>query len=352
MAGLLRLLKGRLFLPNDPITPFTSKTIVITGGTSGLGLEAAVKYLSLGATTIVLGVRNRAKAAVAAATISTRAAPHNGIIKIFDLDMESSASVKAFATRVEKEIGRVDVALLNAGVYMRNHELSKEGWEKTLQVNTLSTALLALLLLPHLKRCKEETGEPAHLTITSSGLHSAAKEEWFEIPKSGTVLEKLSDEENFNRDKQYPSSKLLVEYMVQELATLATTENGEVEVVVNSVCPGACKSDLGRQFDGFWEKIMVWIFMAVFTRSTEAGSRSLVSATATGVGAQGRCWKDDKFPEWVILEAFPSFCLADPVINSTGPLRRNKEVRERMWTEIVEVLNARVPEVQQIVSRR
>ena len=297
MAGLFRLLKGRIFLPADPTTPFTSKTIVITGGTSGLGLEAAIKYLSLGATTIVLGARSRARAAVAAATISTRAAPHNGVIKVFDLDMESFASVKAFAARVEKEIGRVDVALLNAGVYMRNHELSKEGWEKTLQVNALSTALLALLLLPHLKRCKEETREPAHLTITGSGLHSAAKEEWFEIPKSGTVLEKLSDKENFNRGQQYASSKILVEYIVQELATLAIMENGEVEVVVDSVCSGACKSDLGRQFDGFWEKIMVWIFMAIFARSTEAGSRTLVSATAKGVEAQGRCWKDDEFPE-------------------------------------------------------
>ena len=297
MAGLFHLLKGRVFLPVDPTTPFTSKTIVITGGTSGLGLEAAIKYLSLGASTIVLGARNRAKATVAAATISTRAAPHNGVIKVFDLDMESFASVKAFAAHVEKDIGTVDVALLNAGVYMRNHELSKEEWEMTLQVNTLSTALLALLLLPHLGRCKEETGEPAHLTITSSGLHSSAKEEWFEIPKSGTVLKKLSDKENFDRNRLYASSKILVEHMVQELATLATKENGEVEVVVDSVCPGACKSDLGRQFDGFWVKVMAWIFLAIFARSTEAGSRTLVSATARGVEAQGRCWKDDEFPE-------------------------------------------------------
>ena len=297
MASLFRLLKQRVFLPADPTTPFTSKTIIITGGTSGLGLEAAIKYLSLGATTIVLGARNRAKAAAAVATISTRAAPHNGVIHVFDLDMENFASVKAFAARVEKEVGRVDVALLNAGVYMKDHELSEEGWEKTLQVNALSTALLALLLLPQLKRCKEETGEPAHLTITGSGLHAAAKEEWFGTPKSGMVLEKLSDKENFNRAKQYASSKILVEYTVQELATLARTGDGEVEVVVDSVCPGFCKSDLGRQFDGFWLKIMVWIFMSIFARSTEAGSRSLVSATSKGVEAQGTFWKNDEFPE-------------------------------------------------------
>ena len=297
MAGFIRLLRSKFVLPADPTTSFSSKTVLLTGGTTGLGLEAAIKFLSLGASTVILGARNPPKAAAAVATISTRAGPHKGIVKVFDLDMSNFASVKAFAARVEKEVERVDVALLNAGVTTRYFERSKEGWEQTLQVNTLSTALLAVLLLPKLRSCQEQSGEPAHLAITSSGLHSVAKEEWFEVPDTGTILEKLSAEEGFERGRQYSASKILVEYVVQELAMLATEENGEVSIVVNSLCPGFCQSDLGRQFDGFWEKVAMWVFMGIFARSTEAGSRTLVSATTRGIEAQGKFWKNDEYPE-------------------------------------------------------
>jgi NAD(P)-dependent dehydrogenase (short-subunit alcohol dehydrogenase family) len=62
---------------------------------------------------------------------------------------------------------RVDIALLNAGLWNREYHQSPEGWEETLQVNTLSTSMLALLLLPKLKK-SSYAGNPAHLTVVSS----------------------------------------------------------------------------------------------------------------------------------------------------------------------------------------
>jgi NAD(P)-dependent dehydrogenase (short-subunit alcohol dehydrogenase family) len=59
--------------------------------------------------------------------------------------MASFESINVFAKRVES-LKRVDVAVLNAGLINRTFKLSKEGWEDNLQVNTLRTVLLAILL--------------------------------------------------------------------------------------------------------------------------------------------------------------------------------------------------------------
>ena len=87
-----------------------------------------------------------------------------GVIQVWQLDMDSFQSVKSFANRVGSELERLDVALLNAGLFSKNFKLSPEGWEETLQVNTLATVLLALLLLPKLRASKTPSSTP-HLGI-------------------------------------------------------------------------------------------------------------------------------------------------------------------------------------------
>lgn len=65
--------------------------------------------------------------------------------------MNSFAIVQSFASRVEKTLPRLDIAILNAGITASEHQLSPEGWELRLQVNVLGTALLGLLLPPKLR---------------------------------------------------------------------------------------------------------------------------------------------------------------------------------------------------------
>lgn len=75
-------------------------------------------------------------------------------------------------------------------------------------------------------------------------------------------------------------------YMTHELAALATSLSGEVQVIVTSCCPGFGASDLGRQYDGWIERNV----LSLLARGTEAGSRTLVSATVLGPEAQGKWW--------------------------------------------------------------
>ena len=291
MSMALRLLRSKWSPPADPNTSFAGKTVLLTGATSGLGFEAAIKYVSLGVDTLIIGARNLTTAKQTTEAIETRANRH-GVVQIWDLDMNSFASVKAFAERVDREVTKLDVALLNAGLYLRTYVKSPDGWEETLQVNILSTTLLALLLLPKLKASGTDT-DPVHLAITSSGMHRAVQPKWINV--EGSILTHLNDEASFNTDRQYNTSKLLVEYTVRELAALVTGPDGKTSVIVTSLCPGFCGSGLARQFDSLPERILKFIFYGIFGRPVEHGSRSLVSATTQGLESHGRFWKDDKY---------------------------------------------------------
>lgn len=309
MAGLFRLLKMQYTPPTDPRgISFAGKTIILTGATSGLGYEAAIKFLNLGVESLIIGSRsidrgNKAKVQLEKHT------NRPGTIQVWELEMSNFASVKNFANRVNTELPRVDVALLNAGVWNRDYTKSSEGWEETLQINTLSTSLLALLLLPKLKE-SSTLSDPTHLSIVSSQQFVRAKAE--SLRTDGPLLDHLNSEERFQGPKQYGISKLLLEYMIKTLATLVRNDDGTVHVIINTVSPGFCASSLGRQYNRFYERWLSWLAYKIFARTAEQGSRSLVSATVQGIESQGKCWRSDGYLEydWIFLQSsglFPAF---------------------------------------------
>jgi NAD(P)-dependent dehydrogenase (short-subunit alcohol dehydrogenase family) len=299
-TGVKRFLVNRLYAPKDPVTSFAGKTILITGANVGLGFYAATKFVALGASSLIIGVRdlkkgNRAKEAIEEKT------GRKDVIKVWQVDMLKFESVKAFADKVSTEVDKLDVVELNAGMIDKDYGLSPEGWEQTLQVNVLSTALLALLLLPKL-RSSRSGDEPTHLSIVGSGSHVTVREEPFKT--DGKLLEWLGRKEDYNGQKQYAISKLLVEWVTKELAAIMTEPSGKVPVIVNSLCPGFCKSDLARSYTGSWINwIGAKIFYGLFARTSEEGSRTLVSGTTQGVESHAKFWKNDGYPEYVRLRA-------------------------------------------------
>ncbi|MCJ1402827.1 hypothetical protein MMC11_006048 [Xylographa trunciseda] len=328
MAAILRLLREKHSPPADPTTPFTGQTILLTGGTAGLGLEAAVKFLTLGASTLIIGARTPAKAARAKASIEGRA-HRPGAVQIWALDMASFDSVAAFADRASRELPRVDVALLNAGVISRAYGATGDGWEETLQVDALATLLLALLLLPKLRASGTET-RPAHLAITSSSRHKEVKPE--DVDVRGPMLEHLNARESFGRDRQYQTSKLLVEWAVQRVAAMELDEGGKARVLVNSLCPGLCASDLARGFDAWYEVLAMKVAYALLARTAEQGGRSLVSGTAQGLEGHGKFWRNDLWNDGVT------------------PLRSDKALQEKAWGEMIAVLEAKAPQIKEIMK--
>jgi NAD(P)-dependent dehydrogenase (short-subunit alcohol dehydrogenase family) len=130
------------------------------------------------------------------------------------LDMSTLSSTAVFASQLKTQIDEIDIVLLNAGALNTSFKLGEEGYEETIQVAALSTALLALLLLPWIKVAGKGK---AHLGFVTSGKHrSVAIESW---PK-GSVLQWLSKHENWPGD-MYATSKLLEQYVANEIAKLA-----------------------------------------------------------------------------------------------------------------------------------
>lgn len=294
MAGLFRLLKMQYTPPTDPQgISFAGKVVLLTGATSGLGFEAAIKILNLGADKLIIGSRSIERGKQTKLELE-RITKRLNVVNVWQLEMNSFRSVKIFTDRVNNELERLDIALLNAGLWNREYQQSPEGWEETLQVNTLSTSMLALLLIPKLRRSATATN-PAHMSVVSSQQFVRVKAQ--SVQTDGPLLPYLNDSVHFKGPRQYGISKLLLEFVIKKIAALSRNEDGSHPLIVNTVSPGLCKSGLGRQYNCWYEKCIVWAMHKLFARTTEEGSRSLVSATIQGVESQGKCWRSEGYLE-------------------------------------------------------
>ncbi|MCJ1377219.1 hypothetical protein MMC17_000311 [Xylographa soralifera] len=291
MSLLFQLIHARLFCPHDPTVTFEGKHIIVTGSNSGIGYDAALKLVKLRAATVILAVRSINRGMKAKSDIE-RLTNRFGVVQIWELDMNSYASIRSFAERAEAELPSLDVAVLNAGVVCQSFRLSQEGWEETLQVNVLSTALLAMLLLPQMKASKTKSST-AHLCVVGSGMHEFAKVD--EIQAAPKVLEAMNQSNSYaGAEAQYNITKLFVQYVVSELASRLVAPDGEPQVIINTASPGATATKLIRDVDGVLLRILVVLYLWLLTRTSEQGSRSLVSAVTLGKESHGLFWQHDK----------------------------------------------------------
>lgn len=154
-------------------------TFIVTGANTGLGFEAAKHLVSLGASKVVLAVRNleageKAKATIEADTGKT------GVAAAWALDLANYDSVKAFAKRAITELGRIDAVIENAAVAMAERHFA-EGHLFPVTVNILSTLLLGVLLLPKLSESAKKFGILPHIAFVTSRAGFDAKEEFYKI---------------------------------------------------------------------------------------------------------------------------------------------------------------------------
>lgn len=129
---------GQPKIPPTPAgTSLAGKTAIITGGNSGLGLEAARQYLILGAARVIIACRSVAKGKTAAESLrADRAvAKHNpdAVIDVFELDLDDYQSGLRFAQKVKNEVPELDILMNNGGMAIVKLELSKSGHERHMQ---------------------------------------------------------------------------------------------------------------------------------------------------------------------------------------------------------------------------
>jgi NAD(P)-dependent dehydrogenase (short-subunit alcohol dehydrogenase family) len=177
-----------------------NKTILITGSTDGIGKETALELAQNGHQVILHG-RDRQRLQQAKDEIE-RISGHP-VAKTILADFNSLANVKVMADQILQEVPHLDVLINNAGLYLKERIITRDGFEMTFQVNHLAPFLLTNLLLPLLKK-----STPARIVTVTSALHSRAILDF----------ENLQGEKTFNGLEAYALSKLGNLYMSLELA--------------------------------------------------------------------------------------------------------------------------------------
>lgn len=252
-------------------TDLSEKVAIVTGSNIGLGFYSCIHLLSFKLSHLILAVRSVKKGEDAASKL--RAKNPEAKIEVWELDMESYDSIQAFARRVETTLTRLDIAILNAGIVNQEFTLNtKTGHEEVIQVNYLSTMLLAVLLLPALK-AKSPARSPGRLTIVNSSLAYSAK---FPNRDRNPLLPSFDDTKTIPWDagEHYSCSKLLCHLFFVKMITYINAD----DVVVNLVDPGLCKgSGLHRNVKGVVSGVMALV--------KSAGGRTLAEGSSTYIDA-------------------------------------------------------------------
>ncbi|KAI5922020.1 putative short-chain dehydrogenase [Camillea tinctor] len=317
---------SQLFVrPPYPKSSFAGKTIVITGSNTGLGKEAARHYVRLGASKVVLAVRNLDKGHDAKHDIEATTKCNKNILQVWQVDMGSYASVQKFAARVNNELDRVDVFQANAGLAKSTYEVSEDN-ETQITVNFISTFLLAALIIPKLKESASRYNIRPIFTITGSGAHLHTQFPQKTAP-DGELLATINDKATAEAhwDEQYPVSKLLVVFGVRAIAERHPISDPSFPITFNIANPGLCHSELSREHPTF----AFWLFRLLLARSTEVGSRTLVHAASAGPETHGQYLGD---------------CTIHPP-SSVVTAPDGKELQDRVWSELVKKLDSIKPGV-------
>lgn len=251
-AAMFRIFKNKWITPPKEVhEDYTGRNVIVTGASSGIGVEAVFKFAKLGAAKVIIAVRDLKRGELAKSALEARLGCRDQL-EVWELDMMSYDSVEAFANRAN-ELDHLDIAVLNAGTRRVKFIQSKHGWEEDIQVNTLSTTLLAILLLPKLKESKQHTGKIPILEFVNSGQHQNAVVAP-EVRQKPSVLDHYNKKENHKEGSQYSFSKVFLMYATKKLAD----EISSGDVIITSVCPGWVNTDLGR--DHFFPGVHILAF--------------------------------------------------------------------------------------------
>lgn len=299
LSMVVEMWRGKHNPPKNTQPSFSGRTFIVTGANTGVGFEASVKFVQLEASRLILAVRSIKKGEDARVQIEQRTG-RKGVVEVWQLDMLDYDSIKAFAAKVDTEVERLDVVVLNAGVRVGAYQQSTYGWEKTLQVNVLSTALLGLLLLPKLKASKTTDDFTPVLELVGSGLMYYVTTLTTDTKTAAGPLETYNQPSNFDGMTHYNVTKLFLECAHAGLTKLATSQtDGKPKVTVVSISPGGTKSGLNRDVTEWYMKAMMAVIYHVFLRSTEEGSRIYISGAALGEKGHGKYWAEDKIGAYV-----------------------------------------------------
>ena len=259
------------------------KTAIVTGANSGVGFETSRQLLSLGLSQLILAVRDEGKGQAAAAKLSVDGILESGFtIEVWYLDLSVYDSIVAF-TEKAKGLARLDIVVLNAGIAPATLSFNpKTGHSECIQVNYLSTALLAILLLPILKDKRANQPEPSRMTFVSS---EAAGWTSFKEKNEFPLLQTLDKPGNTNMIDHMCVSKLLGQFFIIELARMVPPSIA----LINSASPATVHdSGFNSEHDKTFVGAIAKMLMKLYANTAPVGARMITDAVVNhGVETHG-----------------------------------------------------------------
>lgn len=270
------------------------KTVLITGGNTGIGKETAVDLARRGAR-VILACRDMERANKAADDVKTRSGNDNVVVKM--LDLASLKSVREMAQDILTSEERLDVLINNAGVMSCPQWKTEDGFEMQFGVNHLGHFLLTNCLLDLLKK-----SAPSRIVNVSSLAHVRGQ----------IHFEDLNQEKDYKPKKSYAQSKLANVLFTRELANKLQGTG----VTTYSLHPGVIRTELGRHF---WPTLSMWK-RVVFTPLTFLIKTPTQGAQTTIYCAVEESLKDES-----------GLYYSDCALKTAAPQGLDDEAAKKLW---------------------
>lgn len=240
---------------------------MVTGATSGIGLETARALARAGAHVIV-AVRDP----VRGAAVVQELAAAGGQAELLHIDLASFTSVRQAVAQFRARHAGLDVLVNNAGVVTRHRQVTGDGHERIWQTNFLSHVLLTRLLRDALRRA----GNPRVVNV-SSGAHRSGRIAW-DDPELAREFRPL---------RAYAQSKLAQVLFTRELA------RREPGLTVTAIHPGGIWTRIWRPAP-LPARLVLRLLLAPASKGAAPVVRLAVAPEVAGVsGAYFNRWKEE-----------------------------------------------------------
>ncbi|HEY1652170.1 MAG TPA: SDR family oxidoreductase [Acidimicrobiales bacterium] len=206
------------------------KTVVVTGGNSGIGLETAEALAGMGAR-VIITARNADRGRAAVAGIVQRLGG-DAQVQLVVFDLADLSSVRRGAEEILEQAPRLDVLVNNAGVVLSERRESADGYEATFATNHLGPFLLTNLVLDRIRE-----SAPARIVDVASTAHAAARK--------GMPFDDLQSTRRYRGMRVYGESKLANILFTLELSRRLAGSG----VTANSLHPGTVRTGYGADGD-------------------------------------------------------------------------------------------------------
>jgi NAD(P)-dependent dehydrogenase (short-subunit alcohol dehydrogenase family) len=210
------------------------RTVLVTGGTGGIGRATALGLATMGAHLAITG-RDRERTEGAAREIR---AAGRGQVDVFVADLSSQSEVRRLADEVLQAYPRIDVLVNNVGGYWNTRHVTADGLERTFALNHLAPFLLTYLLLERLKQ-----SAPARVVTVASNAHTTGQIDF----------DDLQSERSYSGSRAYSQSKLANVLFTYELAGRLQAS----AITANALHPGVVSTSFGAEDPGNVQRLFV-----------------------------------------------------------------------------------------------